>query len=51
MVNFKPIMGFKAGDSDVVIGYQVDEFTCTWLVKYFIAASHIYPGFMDKVPT
>ena len=23
-------MGIKPGDSGVVIGYQVDEFTCTW---------------------
>ena len=29
----------------VVIGYQVDEFTCTW----FVACSHIYPGFTGKV--
>ena len=29
MVNSKSVMGIKPGDSSVVIGYQVDEFTCT----------------------
>ena len=33
----------------VVIGYKVDEFTYTWFVKWFVAHSHIYPGFMGKV--
>ena len=42
-------MGVKPGDSSVVIGYQVDEFTCTWSVEQFVACSHIYPGFTGKV--
>ena len=42
------MVGIKPGDSGVVIGYQVDEFTHTWLADHF-AGSHIYPGFMGKV--
>ena len=29
-VNSVSVMGVKPGDSGVVIGYQVDEFTHTW---------------------
>ena len=36
------MMGIKSGDSSVVIGYQVDEFTCTWSAEWFVAYSHIY---------
>ena len=43
------VMGVKPGDSSVVIGYQVDEFTCTWSAEQFVACSHIYPGFIGKV--
>ena len=43
------VMGIKPGDSSVVIGYQVDEFTCTWSAEQFVACSHIYPGFTGKV--
>ena len=32
MVNFKSVVGIKPGDSGVVIGYQVNEFTCIWLM-------------------
>ena len=38
-----------SGDSGVVIGYQVDEFTHAWSAEWFLAHSHIYPGFMGKV--
>ena len=31
------VMGIKPGDSSVVIGYQVDEFTCNWSAKQFVA--------------
>ena len=43
------VMGIKPGDSGVVIGYQVDEFTHTWSAEQFVACSHIYPGFTGKV--
>ena len=43
------VMGVKPGDSSVVIGYQVDEFTRTWSAKQFVVHSHIYPGFTGKV--
>ena len=43
------VMAIKPGDSSVVIGYQVDEFTCTWSAEQFVACSHIYPGFTGKV--
>ena len=42
-------MGIKPGDSGVVIGYQVNEFTHTWSVVWFVSCSHIYPGFTGKV--
>ena len=43
------VNGIKPGDSGVVIGYQVDEFTCTWSAEQIVAHSHIYPGFTGKV--
>ena len=49
MVNSESVMGIKPGDSGVVIGYQVDEFTCTWSAEQFVAHSHIYSGFTGKV--
>ena len=39
----------KPGDSGMVIGYQVDEFTCTWSAEQIIAHSHIHAGFTSKV--
>ena len=38
-------------DSCMVIGYQVDAFTCSWLSGHFGAESHICPGVMCKVST
>ena len=49
MVDSESVMSIKPGDSSVVIGYQVDEFTCTWSAEQFVACSHIYPGFTGKV--
>ena len=49
MVNSYSVMGIKPGDSSVVIEYQVDEFIHTWSTEQFVASSHIYPGFTDKV--
>ena len=37
MVNSESVVGVKPSDFGVVIGYQVNEFTYTWLVEYFIA--------------
>ena len=48
-VNSDSVMGIKPGDSGVVIGYQVDEFTRTWSTEQFVACTHIYPGFTGKV--
>ena len=48
-VDSESVMGIKPGDSGVVIGYQVDEFTHTCSAKQFVACSHIYPGFTGKV--
>ena len=36
--------GVKPGDSSVVIGYQVDEFTHTCSAEQFVAHSHIILG-------
>ena len=49
MVNSESVMGIKPGDSGVVIGYQVDEFTHTWSAEQFMVHSHIHPGFTGKV--
>ena len=38
-------VGVKSGNSGVVIGYEVDEFTCILVAEHFLALSHIYPGF------
>ena len=43
------VMSIKPGDSSVVIGYHIDELTCTWFAEQFVAPSHIYPGFTGKV--
>ena len=42
-------MDVKLGDSGVVIGCQVDGFICPCSVEWFVAHSHIYPGFTGKV--
>ena len=34
---------------NLVIGYQVDEFTHSLSVEWFVAHSYFYPGFMGKV--
>ena len=49
MVDSESAVGIKPGDSGVVIGYQVDEFTCTCSAKWFVACSQIYSGFTGKV--
>ena len=49
MVDSESVLGMKHGDSGVVIGYQVDEFTHTWSAEQFVACSHMYPGFTGKV--
>ena len=48
-VNSDSVIGIKPGDSGVVIGYQVDEFTHTWSAEWFVTHCHIYPGFTGKV--
>ena len=49
MVNWI-LVDVKHGDSSVMIGYQVDQFTHTWLLEYFVL-SNIYLGFMGKMST
>ena len=51
MVDSQSVLGIKPGDSSVVIGYQVDEFTHIWSAEQFVACSHIYTGFTGKVPS
>ena len=48
-VNSESAMGIKPGDSGVMIGYQVDAFTHIWSAEWFVACSHISPGFTGKV--
>ena len=42
-VNCESMVAMKPSDSGVVVGYQVGEFTHTWMAEHFIAHSHIYP--------
>ena len=51
MVDSEFAVGIKSGNSGVMFGYQVDEFTCTWSTEGFFGQSHIYPGFTGKVST
>ena len=48
-VDSESVVGVKPGDSGVVVGYQVGEFTHTWSAEQFVACFHIYPGFTGKV--
>ena len=48
-VDSESVMGIKPGDSGVVIGYQVDEFTHIWSAEWFVVHFHIYPWFTGKV--
>ena len=48
-VDSDSVMGIKPGDSSVGIGYQVDKITHTWSAEWFVAHSHIYPGFTGKM--
>ena len=50
-LNSKSIGGVKPGDFGVVIGYQVEEFTCTGFAECFVVLSHIYHCFTGKVLT
>ena len=34
-----------------MLGYQVDEFTHTWLMKHLLGQSEIYPKFTGKTST
>ena len=36
MVNSESVLGIKSGDSGMLIGYQVDEFTHTWPAEWFV---------------
>ena len=49
VVNSESVMGIIPGDSSVMIGYHVDEFTHTWSAEQFVAYCHIYPGFTGTV--
>ena len=49
MVSSESAIGIEPGDSAVMIGCQVDEFTHNWSAEWFVAHSHIYPGFTGKV--
>ena len=50
-MNSECVVGIKLVILVLVIGYQIDEFTCTWSVEQFVAHSHISPGFTGKMPT
>ena len=35
-INTESVVGAKHGASDVVTGYQLNNFTCTWLADHFV---------------
>ena len=41
VINSKSVVGIKPGNSGEVVGYQVDEFTCTSSTECFVAQSQI----------
>ena len=47
--NSESVVDIKPGDSGVVFGYQVGEFTCTWSMEHVVAHTHIHLGVMGKV--
>ena len=49
MINSESLVGIEPGDSMMVIGYQVEEFTNTCLAEHFVPELHIYSGFMGKM--
>ena len=42
--DYESVVGIKPDDFGVVIWYQSEEFTCTYLAECFVAQAHIYPG-------
>ena len=50
MVNTKSVFGIKLDDFGVLIRYQVDECTHTWLLEHFFIQFY-FPGFTGKVST
>ena len=50
-VSSESVVDIKPGDSSVLVGYQLDEFTHTWLAECFVAQLYIYPGFTGKLST
>ena len=42
MADSKSLTGIKPGNCGVVIGYQVDGFTCTWSAEHFTVWMHIH---------
>ena len=49
IANSESVMSIKPGDSGVVIGDQVDEFTGNWSAEHFIVQSYIYFCFVGEV--
>ena len=49
IVNSKCVVGVNLGDSGVVIGYHIGEFTGPWSVECFVSHSQNYPWFTGKV--
>ena len=47
-VDSDSVMSIKPGDSSVVIGYQVDEFTHAWSAEQFVACSTFILGSLDR---
>ena len=48
MFDYEYLVGIKSGECGVVIGYQVDEFTCVLVSKCYVAQSQIFTGSQAK---
>ena len=42
---------FNSAAPSTVLGYQVDNFTCSWSVEHFNTHWQVYPGLMDMLST
>ena len=48
-VNSESVVGIQLGDSRMLSGYQIDTFTDIRCADWFVACSHISPGFTVKM--
>ena len=47
VIDSESVADIKLGDAGVVTGYQINEYTHTWLAEHLVQ-KQIYPGFTGK---